>query len=75
MRKYDALLRLMTKTYENAGYRLPAISYDYALLSDAMVTEEGVEVGAVDVDFAAYLGEGDDALVAVVLPCLGRDSE
>ena len=40
-----------------------------------MVTEEGVEVGAVDVDFAAYLGEGDDALVAVILPCFGRDSE
>ena len=75
MRKYDALLRLMTKTYEITGYRLPAISYDYALLSDAMVAEEGVEVGTVDVDFAANLGEGDDALVAVVLPCLGRDSE
>lgn len=40
-----------------------------------MAAEIGVEVGAVDVDFAAYLREGDDALVAVVLPCLGRDSE
>ncbi len=31
-----------------------------------MRTEEGIEVGAVDVDFAAYLREGDEALVAVV---------
>ena len=45
------------------------------LLTDAVTTEVGIEVGAVDVDFAAYLGEWDDALVAVVLPCLGRDSE
>ena len=27
-----------------------------------MRAEEGVEVGAVDVDFAAYLREGDEAL-------------
>ena len=40
-----------------------------------MLSEEGVEVGAVDVDFAAYLREGDDALIPVVLPCLWRDSE
>ena len=39
-----------------------------------MAAEEGIEVGAVDVDFAANLGEGDDELVAIVLPCLGRDS-
>ena len=39
--------------------------------SDAVLAEEGVEVGAVDVDFAAYLREGDEALVAVVLPRLG----
>ena len=56
MRKYVALLRFKKKTYEIAGYRLPAISYDYALLSDAMAAEVGIEVGAVDVDFAAYLG-------------------
>ena len=31
-----------------------------------MRAEEGIEVGAVDVDFAAYLREGDEALVAVV---------
>lgn len=42
---------------------------------DAMLSEEGVEVGAVDVDFAADLREGYDALVAVVLPCFWRDSE
>ena len=42
---------------------------------DAMLTEEGVEVGAVDVDFATYLREGDEALVAVVLPCLWRYSK
>lgn len=42
---------------------------------DTMLSEEGVEVGAVDVDFATYLREGDEALVSVVLPCLGRDTE
>ena len=31
--------------------------------------------GAVDVDFAADLGEGDEALVAVVLPRLGGDAK
>lgn len=40
-----------------------------------MRAEEGVEVGAVDVDFAADLGEGDEALVAVVLPRPGGDAE
>ena len=40
-----------------------------------MRTEEGVEVGAVDVDFAADLGEWDEALIAVVLPRLGRYAE
>ena len=34
--------------------------------------EESVEVGAVDVDFATYLREGDEALVAVILPRLGE---
>lgn len=36
------------------------------LLTDAVAADVGVEVGAVDVDFAVDLGEGDDALVAVV---------
>jgi len=40
-----------------------------------MRAEEGVEVGAADVDFATYLGEGDEALVAVVLPRLGGYAE
>ena len=40
-----------------------------------MAAEVGIEVGAVDVDFATDLGEGDDSLVAVVLPCFGRDSK
>lgn len=40
-----------------------------------MLAKEGVEVGAADVDFAAYLGEGDEALVAVVLPRLGGDAK
>lgn len=39
-----------------------------------MLAEEGFEVGAVDVDFAAYLREGEEALVAVVLPRLGGDA-
>lgn len=42
---------------------------------DTMFSEEGVEVGAADVDFAAYLREGDEALVSVVLPCFWRNSE
>ena len=40
-----------------------------------MLAEEGIEVGAVDVDFATYLRERDETLVAVILPCLWRDSE
>ena len=40
-----------------------------------VLAEEGVEVGAVDIDFAAYLREGDETLVAVVLPRLGGDAE
>ena len=45
------------------------------LLTDAVAAEVGVEIGAADVDLAADLREGDYALVTVVLPCLGRDSE
>ena len=51
----------------------PAVSYELAAYS--VLAEEGVEVGAVDVDFAVYLREGDEALVAVVLPRLGGDAE
>ena len=40
-----------------------------------MVAQECVEIGAVDVDFAADLGEGDEALVAVVLPRLLGNTE
>ena len=40
------------------------------LLSNSMLVEKIVNIGLVDVDFAANLGEGDEALVAVVLPCL-----
>ena len=40
-----------------------------------MLAQEGVEVGAVDVDFTADLREGDEALVAVILPRLGGDAE
>ena len=40
-----------------------------------MLADKGIEVGAVDVDFAADLGEGDEALVAVVLPRLWRYPE
>ncbi len=41
------------------------------MLTDAMAEEKVVNIGLVDVDFAANLGEGDEALVAVVLPCFG----
>lgn len=40
-----------------------------------MLSEKGVEVGAVDVDFATDLREGDEALVSVILPCLGGDAK
>ena len=40
-----------------------------------MPEEKVVNVGAVDVDFATYLREGDEALIAVVLPRLGGDAE
>ena len=42
---------------------------------NSMLPKESVEVCAVDIDFAPDLREGDDALIPVVLPCLGRDSE
>lgn len=42
---------------------------------DTVLSEEGVEVGAVDVDFATYLREGDEASVAVILPRLGGDAK
>ena len=54
--------------------RLPLKSLLFSR-SDAVLAEESVEVGAVDVDFATYLREGDEALVAVVLPRLGRDAK
>ena len=41
------------------------------MLADAMAEEKVVNIGVVDVYFAANLGEGDEALVAVVLPCFG----
>ena len=41
------------------------------LLSNSMLVEEIVNIGVVDVEFAANLGEWDEALVAVVLPCFG----
>ena len=41
------------------------------MLANAMAKEKIVNIGVVDVDFAANLGEGDEALVAVVLPCFG----
>lgn len=42
---------------------------------DTVFSEEGVEVCAVDIDFAPDLREGDDALIPVVLPCLWRNPE
>ena len=45
------------------------------LLSNSMIVEEIVNIGLVDVDFATYLREGDEALIAVVLPRLGGDAE
>ena len=45
------------------------------MIADAMAEEEIVNIGLVDIDFAANLGEGDEALVAVVLPCFWGDAE
>ena len=42
---------------------------------DTMLAEEGVEVGAADIDLATYLREGDEALVAAILPRLGGDAK
>lgn len=42
---------------------------------DAMPSQEGVEVSAVDVDFAADLREGNNALISVVLPRLWRNAK
>ena len=42
---------------------------------DAVLSEESVEVGAADIDLATYLREGDEALVAVILPRLGGDAK
>lgn len=42
---------------------------------DTVLAEESIEVGAVDVDFATDLREGNNALVAVILPRLGGDAE
>lgn len=41
---------------------------------DSVLSQKSVEVGAVDVDFTTYLREGYEALVAIILPCLWRDS-
>lgn len=41
------------------------------MLANTMAEEEIINIGLVDVDFAANLGEGDEALIAVVLPCFG----
>ena len=41
------------------------------LSSNSMLVKELVKIDLVDVDFAANLGEWDEALVAVVLPCFG----
>ena len=39
------------------------------MIADAMPEEKIVNIGLVDVVFTIDLGEGDEALVAVVLPC------
>ena len=41
----------------------------------SVLSEKGIDIGAVDVDFATDLGEGDEALVAVVLPRLLGNTE
>lgn len=64
----------MTIGYAVKHNRLPLKSLLF-YSGDTAFSEEGVEVGAVDVDLAVYLREWDDAFVAVVLPCLWRDSE
>lgn len=40
-----------------------------------MLAQEDIEVGAVDVDFATDLREGDETLIAVVLPRLWGNTE
>lgn len=64
----------MTIGYAVKHNRLPLESSLF-YSRDTVPSEEGVEVCAVDVDFAADLREGNYALVAIVLPGLWRDSE
>lgn len=45
------------------------------MLANTMAEEEIINIGLVDVDFTAYLREGDEALIAVVLPRLGGDAK
>ena len=42
------------------------------MIADTMAEEEIINIGVVDVDFAVNLGEGDEALVAVVCHVLGE---
>lgn len=73
---YAKLQRIieMAICYVAKHNRLPLKSLLFSR-TDSMRAEEGVEVGAVDVDFAAYLREGDEVLVAVILPRLGGDAK
>ena len=73
---YAKLQRIieMAICYVAKHNRLPLKSLLFSR-TDSMRAEEGVEVCAVDVDFAADLREGNYAFVAIVLPCLWRDSE
>lgn len=70
------LLRIfeMTIGYAVKHNRLPLESSLF-YSRDTVPSEEGVEVCAVDVDFAADLREGNYALVAVVLPRLLGNTE
>lgn len=58
---------IWAKHVSSQNLRLP-------VLDNSMPEEKVVNVSAVDVDFAAYLREGEEALVAVVLPRLGGDA-
>ena len=69
---YSEGIHIQTLEYVRCNHSVHKIEL---LLSNSMLVEEIVNIGLVDVDFAANLGERDEALVAVVLPCLWGDAE
>ena len=63
---YSEWIHIQILDYVSCNHSAHKIEF---LSSNSMLVQELVNIGGVDVDFAANLGEWDEALVAVVLPC------